>query len=167
MTYQPPSEPYASAQPDSPPTPYSPTPSGFIATAPPPSKRRPWKWIALAAGIVVILLAGGIFYFAARDTGPTLAAVDKTCNRGRSGTTLADGGKTLIVDNQGAHQQLAGVDVETEACILRGLGTPASVISHMSQTRALDGRQSDSWGEFRAAWTYHPDDGLDITITQR
>ena len=33
-------------------------------------------------------------------------------------------------------------------------------------TRALDGRQSATWAQFEASWTYHPDDGLDVLVRQ-
>ena len=34
----------------------------------------------------------------------------------------------------------------------------------INSTRALDGMQTDSWHDITARWTYHPDDGLDITL---
>ena len=33
------------------------------------------------------------------------------------------------------------------------------------ETRALDGMQTDSWGGMTARWTYHPDNGMNITFT--
>jgi phosphatidylethanolamine-binding protein (PEBP) family uncharacterized protein/LysM repeat protein len=49
-------------------------------------------------------------------------------------------------------------------CVLANLDVPARVVSHIDQTRALDGLQEDSWGDYNAQWTYHPDSGLTITI---
>lgn len=137
----------------------------------PPRKLR-WPWIVLAASVVVLLLiGGGIFYALNRLTGPTLAGAEKKCNDGPPGTTLADGGKTLIIDGKSESQQLngqgTGVDLKTELCILDYLGTSAAVVAHMENTRALDGRQTDSWGDFTASWIYHPDNGLDITIQKK
>lgn len=51
-------------------------------------------------------------------------------------------------------------------CVLGALDTPTSVIAQMESTRALDGMQSATWGDFKASWNYHPDDGLDVIITQ-
>jgi hypothetical protein len=51
-------------------------------------------------------------------------------------------------------------------CVIKALDTPAFVVAEMDKTRALDGRQSQSWGSFEASWTYHPDDGLDIIVRQ-
>jgi len=56
--------------------------------------------------------------------------------------------------------------IDDLACVLTELGTPTHVISHMDSTRALDGMQSASWEIYTARWTYHPDQGLDITIHQ-
>ena len=41
---------------------------------------------------------------------------------------------------------------------------PDAVRQHVSTTRALDGQQTDSWTGYTARWTYHPDDGLQMTI---
>jgi hypothetical protein len=142
-----------------------------LATPPatPAKPRRAWLWIALAVSLVVVL-GFGAYLALGRTSGPTLDGALKACNGGRPGTQLADGGKTLIVDMMGTTQMLAGkggVDAATEACILSYLKAPAAVVEHMDSTRALDGRQEDAWGDFKAAWTYHPDDGLDITIQQK
>lgn len=50
------------------------------------------------------------------------------------------------------------------SCILSGLEIPERVTSHMSSTRALDGTQNDAWDAYEARWTYHPDDGLNLTL---
>ena len=50
--------------------------------------------------------------------------------------------------------------------VLVALDTPDSVVNRMSNTRALDGMQEATWGDFEATWTYHPDDGLDLIIEQ-
>lgn len=159
------------SQPSTYPDPQPQPPQQFEWAPPRPRKLR-WPWVFLAACIVVMLLiGGGIFYALTRLTGPTLAGAEKECNDGPPGTTLADGGKTLIIDGKSESEALngqgRGVDTATEACILKYLGATAAVISHMESTRALDGRQTDSWDGFTASWTYHPDNGLDITIQKK
>lgn len=49
-------------------------------------------------------------------------------------------------------------------CLLDALDVPERVRTHIGQTRALDGLQTDSWSDYSAQWTYHPDDGMTITI---
>ncbi len=42
------------------------------------------------------------------------------------------------------------------------LGLPDSLTDKMSNTRALDGMQSQNCGDFTVTWTYHPDNGLEV-----
>ncbi len=56
------------------------------------------------------------------------------------------------------------VSHEDVNCVLGVLSAPGYVVSHIETTRALDGQQVDEWGEFAARWTYHPRQGLQITI---
>jgi hypothetical protein len=51
-------------------------------------------------------------------------------------------------------------------CVLQGLEASDSVIARMDNTRALDGRQTGTWGDFEASWGYHPDDGLNLVIEE-
>lgn len=52
-------------------------------------------------------------------------------------------------------------------CLLEALGSPSSVILQMEQTRALDGMQHATWGTTKATWTYHPDNGLKVILTDQ
>lgn len=49
-------------------------------------------------------------------------------------------------------------------CVLEALEVPERVRSHIGSTRALDGMQEDSWDDYNARWTYHPDAGITVTI---
>lgn len=131
---------------------------------PAPTRRKTW-WLLAAAVLAVAAVTGGVFWYAHRGPGPLQAAVQE-CNRDPFGTDLADGGKTLIINGVGDQMDTGAVQIDTIGCILRALDTPAAVVSHMDQTRGSDGRQTDQWDGFEAAWTYTPDDGLDITIRQ-
>lgn len=57
--------------------------------------------------------------------------------------------------------------IEDVSCLLTGLEAPDHVAQHINSTRALDGQQTDEWEHYEARWTYHPDDGLQITIIDR
>lgn len=133
------------------------------APTPAPPKNRLVLWIALAGLVAVLGLGAGAYFVFGRSSGPSLAAAEKACNDGRTDTQLGDGGKTLIINASGDVIKTI-VDTQTESCILDYLKVPAAVREHISSTRALDGRQTDSWDGFTAAWTFHPDDGLDMTI---
>lgn len=43
------------------------------------------------------------------------------------------------------------------------LGFGGYVYSNMMETSALMGRQSETNGKYTVSWTYHPDDGLEVT----
>lgn len=140
-----------------------PPPSEALLLPTEPAKpRRTWLWIVLV-GVLVLVLGFAAYLAFGRNTGPSLAAAEKSCNDGRTDARVDDGGKTLIINSSGDAIKTI-VDTQTVSCVLDYLKTPAAVRAHISGTRALDGRQADSWDGFTAAWTYHPDDGLDITI---
>lgn len=77
---------------------------------------------------------------------------------------IRDGGYTLIVDGEGDESR--GANVSEIAELLYELEVPSSVVTQMENTRALDGMVDATWGDLSATWTYHPDDGLDIIITE-
>jgi hypothetical protein len=56
---------------------------------------------------------------------------------------------------------LAGIVYD---CALDALAIPERVLDHIGTTRALDGQQEDSWDDYQARWTYHPDHGVNLTI---
>lgn len=79
---------------------------------------------------------------------------------GKYGATLADRGKTLILD---AVYKYIITESDFE-CVKRTLKMPYSIQTKIDSTRALDGNVSGRWSSLRAFWTYHPDQGLNITI---
>ncbi|USQ75659.1 hypothetical protein [Ornithinimicrobium cryptoxanthini] len=79
---------------------------------------------------------------------------------------IADEGHTLFFDTEG-EEDTTGDSPFDVACVLLALDTPSAVIRHMDTTRALDGTQTDEWGDLHARWTYHPNVGMNLTITVR
>jgi hypothetical protein len=141
-------------------------------------KRLLWPWIV---GAVALLVIGGTFavamWITADDDGPGGGSADslglfnlepplrqafKTCESG----TLSDGDKTLVIDTLGEEYGTGSATFDGLMCTLNELKTPQAVIARMGQTRALDGMQSAHWDSFDASWTYHPDDGLDVILTE-
>lgn len=96
------------------------------------------------------------------DSGTPLQSAANTCDAG----VVADAGETLLLDTEG-DEDLSGDSMEDLVCILVALETPTAVSDHMSSTRALDGMQTNSWGDFEARWNYHPNSGMGLTITIR
>ncbi len=92
-----------------------------------------------------------------------LQSAQGSCDSMHRGTTLADNGTTLTIDGTGEedYNGLAETDLQ---CVFDAVGMTEAVKAHIGQTRALDGRQEDSWGSFNASWTFHPDAGFDGMI---
>ena len=70
---------------------------------------------------------------------------------------------TLVAYGEGAN----GLSQTDFRCILDQIDTPSSVRERMLITRAVDGTQDDVWGTYRATWTYHPEDGLNVVLAIR
>jgi hypothetical protein len=76
---------------------------------------------------------------------------------------VQDHGASISMDTEG-EKDTSGDSIENTACILSKTGAPSYVVTHIDSTRALDGTQTDEWDGYKARWTYHPDNGLRITI---
>ncbi|WP_432899596.1 hypothetical protein ACQP1S_24395 [Micromonospora matsumotoense] len=143
--------------------------------SPPPRKParlgRVWKPLLVVGGGILLFAAGlgvGALVFNSSDAAGAeqgksklVLATDK-CSVASVDARIGDGGNSLTLNGGGKEDSgLAYTDI---VCILNELGTPDHVLSEMDSTRALDGKQSAQWGEVRASWTYHPDQGLDLIL---
>jgi hypothetical protein len=85
-----------------------------------------------------------------------------------AGVKLSDGGKTLTFSNVGRYDYSADsgnfLDVE---CALSVIKTPSFVTTQINSTRALDGLQKATWGKISSFWTYHPENGLNISFNSK
>ncbi|MCR6492719.1 hypothetical protein [Cellulomonas sp. P24] len=80
------------------------------------------------------------------------------------GIELGDGGTSLTFDTKG-NEDASGAAITDIACIFDRLKMPSAVTSHIDQTTAMDGRQTETWGNVTVSWSYHPDRGLDGVLT--
>lgn len=92
------------------------------------------------------------------------SAQDECSGSGKLIGKLGDGGYTLIVDTEG-DDDVEGDTYEGLMCVLDHLDMPSSVRNDLGETRAMDGRQEASWDRITAAWRYHPDTGINISLT--
>lgn len=76
---------------------------------------------------------------------------------------VGDEGYTLIIDGKG-DEDSKGADIIEIVCVLVGLDVSDAIIGRIDSTRALDGTQDGTWGDYRATWGYHPDNGLNMII---
>jgi hypothetical protein len=79
-------------------------------------------------------------------------------------TYLEDGDRTLTVDTLG-EEDLFGASYFDYLCVLESLETPSRITTRMDGTSALDGQQTDSADGLTYFWKYHPDRGVQLTVT--
>lgn len=94
------------------------------------------------------------------STPPRISAAANSC---AAGLSIQDDGKSISMVTKGK-ENVSRYSYTDVLCVLGALNAPAFVTSHIGQTRALDGMQSDEWDGLKARWNYHPDNGLDITV---
>lgn len=76
---------------------------------------------------------------------------------------LVDEGTALLMTTEG--NESYGASMIEVACVLDELAMPSNVINRLDTTRALDGTQTGTWDGYEATWNYHPDSGMNLTIT--
>jgi hypothetical protein len=85
-----------------------------------------------------------------------------------SSAQLLDSGKTLTLSSVGKYSYTYNaLTIADLACTLVVLKAPSFVTSQIDHTRALDGMQRATWGKISAFWTYHPDDGVNISFNSK
>ena len=81
---------------------------------------------------------------------------------------LKDAGKTLTFSSVGKYGGLTGSATYSDVeCALRIMKAQSFVNDQINTTRALDGMQKATWGKISAIWTYHPDNGLNISFNSK
>lgn len=121
--------------------------------------------VAPAVVVGAVLLMGAKCEQADGGGSASLAGAKKACGNSKY-VQISDGGRTLEMDGQG-RKDADGAPQPLMACVFDELDTPQSVLNHINRTSAMSGDQTDAWGKYRAGWVYHPDRGLDITITRK
>jgi hypothetical protein len=93
----------------------------------------------------------------------------KRDNKFETTVALQDNGKTLSFNGLGLNESLGpnipkGSDLD---CALGSLKVPSYIANQIGTTRAIDGRVTVSWAKMRATWTFHPESGLNIFLSQK
>lgn len=78
------------------------------------------------------------------------------------GVALGNSNSTLVLQTEG--NEVAGMSYENALCVLKATKISDAELNLITTTRALDGRQTGSWNDFEATWSYHPDRGLNLTL---
>lgn len=126
---------------------------------------------SLAVGSLVLALSGCTGATAILAEGPSPSPTSSPDKRfkiaaQKCGITgaIGDNAKSLSFDTPGEDDYGEGDELEKLVCVLGRLSVPDYVMAHIESTRALDGQQTDEWDGIQARWTYHPDDGLALTL---
>lgn len=75
--------------------------------------------------------------------------------------SLADGGRTVLVETRTEYGATQPVN-----CLFSLLGTSAAVTAQVDATTSLMGLQEATEGTLSYKWSYHPDSGLNMIITE-
>lgn len=124
---------------------------------------------ALTAGLVVSLTACATTAPAAAPTPRFKTAIEK-CHvvSGHDGLEYADNGASLILSTESDPDPLSThVNIANVICVLDKLHVSAATKDRMFNTRALDGMQDARWKGIDASWTYHPDDGFNLSLEDK
>jgi len=86
-----------------------------------------------------------------------------------AGVELLDSGRTLKFNYAGKYSSYfaAAGSYADVTCALAVMKAPSFVTSQIDTTRALDGLQKATWGKVSSFWTYHPDNGLNISFNSK
>lgn len=133
--------------------------------------RRRRAKLAKALGVLALIAAAcvAVSYWSATASGPGVTAPTKGPMEqvaSSCGVSAASDGQSIAMRTAGAKTS-GGESAKDVTCVLVGLGAPQHIYSLIDATRALDGMQSESWGDYVARWTYHPDNGLTIVIAHK
>jgi hypothetical protein len=90
-------------------------------------------------------------------------------NNSFAGVAILDNGQTLKFSYTGKYSSFmaSAVSYADVSCTLSVMKAPSFVTAQIDTTRALDGLQKATWGKNSAFWTYHPDNGLNISFNSK
>lgn len=115
---------------------------------------------SLIGGTIVALAITFALIVTLSGPGPLESAFDECEQLDVGGTlNLEDDGKTLLVQTASDAGSPVGVQ-----CVFDELQTRTSIISKIGNTTAMMGVQSAEQDDVEYTWTYHPDNGLDLTL---
>ena len=81
--------------------------------------------------------------------------------------TVADDDSYLMIDTnpfnyKGGDSSLIETGLDHIETLNKALGLPDWLYEEMLKTRALDGRQKESFDNVTVTWSYHPDQGMEV-----
>lgn len=124
--------------------------------------KRTLATVAIAS-IVIVGVAG-----CAKQEPPTprfKTAVAKCDLKGKDGVEYADKGVSLILSTAGEDDLSSDqANILIVMCVLKRVKASAALQDRMLSTRAMDGMQEGDFRGIHASWTYHPDNGFNLSL---
>ncbi|PZE71787.1 hypothetical protein DEJ27_03145 [Curtobacterium sp. MCPF17_018] len=124
--------------------------------------KRTLATVAIAS-IIIVGVAG-----CAKQEPPTprfKTAVSKCDLKGKDGVEYADKGVSLILSTAGEDDLSADqANILNVMCVLKRVKASAALQDRMLSTRAMDGMQEGDFRGIHASWTYHPDNGFNLSL---
>lgn len=146
------------------------------------------RWVIFVLGAIVVAgLASGVTYIAVTksnsdiETPIATTTPDSTSNKEDllddevvilakipeadvCGAALDYAGVSYTVSADGRSAVLNSPDGWQVKCITYWLEGPSSIYERVLTTRAIDGTQTATWGNWSASWNYHPDTGVNFIV---
>jgi hypothetical protein len=76
---------------------------------------------------------------------------------------LADGNRSILIHGTGDETEQVSAYVDM-LCLTTELNTPEYITEAMGNTTAMMGRQHEESDGISYEWSYHPDNGMDMTM---
>jgi hypothetical protein len=138
------------------------------------------RWALMVVAAVVVLAAGAIGFFIGRGStvdarADVLAAASEAAPQGLHLRTafdscsprdidntlsIVDEDTSIVVDTRSEYRSPAGMD-----CVLSELDVPESILAQIGRTTSMMGVQDADHDGFHLSWSYHPDNGVNMVIT--
>lgn len=134
-----------------------------------PKEKSSARFVFVACALAVVALAIAFGASTSASASQFEDAVDGCITSGEVGydeIVLSDDGKSLYMDGSGNNFS-SSLGLATEICILSELDMPTIILTRMNATNALMGVQTGDWDGISASWTYHPDNGLDVSLSKK
>jgi len=137
------------------------TPSSSEQAGTDGSNRRKVLFVVGGTAVAAIAIAGALVFL----TAPSKLQQDsEECFSGSTAYfSIDDDGQGLFIDGSG--EETPGATQSATFCVLDELEILESVTSRIYNTNSTMGQQEASWEGITALWTYHPDRGLDVSLT--
>ena len=132
----------------------------------------------IAGSVAAVVVVGAVVAFALLYKSEFEQVKDECLDI--AGIVTGDGKTSFTLDTYPDHYENMDPDVvgllkaSTQEKVLKAikhantaLGFDSGLYDQMLQTNALMGRQTEENSKYKVAWSYHPDDGLEVTYSKK